>query len=87
MLLEIGGRSAKLNQVRDACRGVKGYPIIELGVVPKRTVCQNSLKVTTQYRLGFGVLGVRNRLRDVRGVADVRGAECSKQNLECLIAW
>jgi len=86
VLLKIGWRSTKLNQVRDARRGVKGYPIVELGVIPKRTMCPNSLKVATQRSFGLWVLGLGNRLRDVRGMADVRGAERSEQDVECLFA-
>ena len=44
--VEIARRSAKLDEMSNARRSIKGYPIAELGVIPKRTVRPNSLKVT-----------------------------------------
>lgn len=63
--LEFARLCTEFNEVANARYCIKGHPIGELGIIPKPTVQPNNLKVTTQRRFSFGVLGDGNRLSNV----------------------
>src|SRR5262245_4041266 len=83
---EIVRGGANLNEMRDAGRSVKGYPIEEFSFIPERTMGPNGFKVTAQRRLGMRVVRDGNRLSDIRAFANLHGAQSSKQDIEGLFA-
>src|SRR5439155_15511385 len=84
---EILRRCAKLDQVSDASRRLKSEPVDEVRVIPQGPMLPNSMKVTTERGFRAGVLGLCDRLREVAGVAEFDGAQCSEENVERLILW
>src|SRR5258705_1361644 len=71
----------------DAGRRVESHPVDEVSVLPQGRVLPNRIKVATERGLCVRVLGLSNRLRDVAGLAEFRGAQCPEEDLECLMRW